>query len=310
MTVRLCSAVTLRVLLSLSSRPLRYQRCTQRCEVLHCCAAPCVWVWHFINVHVYASHQIHAKSHGGQGDLEQTLSSLSWTGVVGCSLLPAKSMWPLACVISFKYVAILLNQCLTETAGNSPGHLLCGWKVRACGLISRAGRYPLQALPEQQRDHWAFPKDFRALLSLRSSHKPRGTCPLSPQLLLSKMQRLEGLHKSAAPQGKLHWWAASRGSPRRRAEGGIQTATCFWRHKTCLYNDILATTSVIWNIALCLSQTLSLEQQKGGWQNQLAFASITTGNVGSGRGNDLSSVYAPGTNVWPAQALSSSYFSC
>lgn len=59
-------------------------------------------------------------------------------------------------------------------------------------------------------------------------------------------------------------------------------------------------------LKLCPSQALCLEHH-GGW-NQVPFAASPQVTLGGGQGNDLSSIYAPGTNVWPAQALSSSYF--
>lgn len=51
----------------------------------------------------------------------------------GWGLFPgtlSAAMWLLAHVVLFKYVAIVLNQCITRTAGNSPGQLLWGGKVR------------------------------------------------------------------------------------------------------------------------------------------------------------------------------------
>lgn len=180
------------------------------------------------------------------------------------------------------------------------------------GLISRAGWYPSQALPEQQREHSAFPKDFKALLSLRSSHKSRGTCPLSPQLLLSRTQRLEGLQEGAAPQGKLDglFPKEAQGDVLREASRRLPVFEGTKPVYTMTYLQQPVSSGTLLLLKLCLSQALSLEQQKGGWQHRGPIASITTGNVGSGQGNDLSAVYAPGTNVWPAQALSSSYFFC
>lgn len=121
------------------------------------------------------------------------------------------------------------------------------------GLINRAGCCPLQA------QRWSKSTVHSQMISghyFPMSQKPEGL-PNFPHTASSyfkvqvsiKVGRAAG---GAAQPGKWLWRAASQG---RRAEGGIQTATCFWGHKTCLYNDIFAITSVIQDAGL--SKTLS-----------------------------------------------------
>lgn len=206
------------------------------------------------------------------------------------TLSPAKSMRPLARVILFKYVAIALNQCLTETAGNSPGHLRGGGKVRTWWFNKQGRLVPFcRHCPRSSKSAVCSRKTSEHYFPLGSVTKSNGTSQLSPQsfsyLQIQVSVKTGRAAQRRCPQGKLRWRAAPQKSPRRRAKGGIQTATRFWRHKTCLYNDILqqaVSFGTLVLLKLCPFQALSLEHQEGAWKNRVPFASVTTGNAGRG----------------------------
>lgn len=124
-----------------------------------------------------------------------------------------------------------------------------------------------------------IPKRFQGIIF--SCHKNQRDSPTFPiQLLLFWSVKVGRAAGGAAPAGKWPWRAASQG---RRAEGGIQTATCFWGHKTCLYNDIFATASAIQDTAL--SKTLPFPGPLLGAPRRMELGpvcSITTGNTGRG----------------------------
>lgn len=220
-------------------------RCTQRFKLLPCLCCLRYLILIFYKYICFISNMCHPWQPGG---LRQTLRALCWFFTETPS--PAKPLWPPAhmpfylnmwklCWISASPKLLATAQDISEDKKSGLG-----------GLINRAGWLPLQA----QREHCAFPKDFGALFPHVT--KTRGTPQLSPHKfpyfkvqVSVKVGRAAG---GAAQPGKGPQRAASQG---RRAEGGIQTATCFWGHKTCFYNDIFAISSVIQDAGL--SKTLS-----------------------------------------------------
>lgn len=99
------------------------------------------------------------------------------------------------------------------------------------------------------------PQKSGCYFPLRLTQKPRGTSQLSPHsspfYLKTQISVKTGrAARRCCPTREAALMAASRERPRRHADGGTQTATCFWRHKTCLHNDIFVTTSVVWDTGL------------------------------------------------------------
>lgn len=139
-------------------------------------------------------HVLHIKYKPSPTAAKGTLSRCSGPcAALGCRLFtgtlsPAKSMQPLARVILFKYVAIVLNQCLTETAGNSPGHLREGGKVKSWCFNKQGRLVPLgtRTTREAAKVLCVLLEDFRALFSFGIGHKKQWDFPTFPtELLLS-----------------------------------------------------------------------------------------------------------------------------
>lgn len=65
-----------------------------------------------------------------------------------------------------------------ESAGNCPGHLRGGGKVRTGFLISKAVLYLPQEKPEEQQEHCALPQNV-VLFFLGTNTKNSGTSQLS-----------------------------------------------------------------------------------------------------------------------------------
>lgn len=148
--------------------------------------------------HVFDSNALHVhvlniKYKPSPTAAKGTLSRRSGPcAALGCRLFtgtlsPAKSMQPLARVILFKYVAIVLNQCLTETAGNSPGHLRGRGKVKTWWFNKQGGLVPFAGTTQEAaKVLCVLLEDFRALFSFGIGHKKQWDFPTFPtELLLS-----------------------------------------------------------------------------------------------------------------------------
>lgn len=152
--------------------------------------------------------QVPWQPRGLQVDTQALVLHWGWGFFPGTLSAP---MWPLAHVVLFKYVAIVLNQCITKTAGNSPGQLLWGVKVRTWSF-NKQGRL-VHFTGATWEEPCAFSEDFRASFSPGNSSEKNSGTPNFPHTVYLKMQMSVRTGRVA----RRCWRAASPGDVLREA---------------------------------------------------------------------------------------------